>query len=461
MALELFRVMAGIDIIMAHYKGAGAATIDLLGGTVHMSNVTIQAAVPHLKTGRIRALGVGGVKRSALLPDVPTVAESGLEGYQSTGWRGIMGPAGIPAPIASRLAREVKTIVSSDDVKTHFLNNAMEIDYRDPQEFAVFIADEIKRWSAWCARRTSRSRHSSTVYRSSDRGPARAGSANVSPPGEPVSPAAHCDRTNEGAASLSERLRFAIDRDKSRRAQGRIDFAIGSSRKPASGARRVVRHTHAVAAMNPDSDTPRRSKRVADWLFSTDPKRRIRLAQTGLAFVLVIVCCGVMAYAVWGGFARATPAALWAVGSLGGIGGAFVAIRAGWSERLPNPSLTLEQIVWSIGCCAAGYVIAGPLRGAVFPILMVVLMFGMFGLRPHQVRHVSAYAVATVRPDDGAGGVARPADLRATGRAGPLHHARGNAADRLGTRGETRVDTPAAQRPRERARSRARPGAAR
>jgi tripartite-type tricarboxylate transporter receptor subunit TctC len=147
MALELFRVMAGIDLIMAHYKGAGAATIDLLGGTVHISNVTIQAAVPHLKTGRIRALGVGGVKRSALLPDVPTVAESGLQGYQSTGWRGMMGPAGIPAPVAARLTREVKAILTSDEVKTHFLNNAMEIDYRDPQQFAVFIADEIKRWS--------------------------------------------------------------------------------------------------------------------------------------------------------------------------------------------------------------------------------------------------------------------------------------------------------------------------
>jgi tripartite-type tricarboxylate transporter receptor subunit TctC len=147
MALELFRVMAGIDLIMAHYKGAGAATIDLLGGTVHVSNVTIQAAVPHLKTGRIKALGVGGVKRSALLPDVPTVAEQGLQGYQSTGWRGIMGPAGIPAPIAQRLSTEVKTIVSMEEVKTHFLNNAMEIDYRDPQAFAVFIADEIKRWS--------------------------------------------------------------------------------------------------------------------------------------------------------------------------------------------------------------------------------------------------------------------------------------------------------------------------
>lgn len=147
MALELFRVMAGIDLIMAHYKGAGAATIDLLGGTVHISNVTIQAAVPHLKSGRIRALGVGGLKRSALLPDVPTVAESGLQGYQSTGWRGMMGPAGMPASITARLTREVRAILNSEEVKTHFLNNAMEIDYRDPQQFAVFIADEIKRWS--------------------------------------------------------------------------------------------------------------------------------------------------------------------------------------------------------------------------------------------------------------------------------------------------------------------------
>ena len=147
MALELFRVMAGIDLIMAHYKGAGAATIDLLGGTVHISNVTIQAAVPHLKSGRLRALGVGGLKRSEILPDVPTVSESGLTGYLSTGWRGLIGPAGIPAQITARLTREVKAILNADDVKKLFLSNAMEIDYRDPKEFAVFIADEIKRWS--------------------------------------------------------------------------------------------------------------------------------------------------------------------------------------------------------------------------------------------------------------------------------------------------------------------------
>jgi tripartite-type tricarboxylate transporter receptor subunit TctC len=146
MALELFRVMAGIDLIMAHYKGAGAATIDLLGGTVHISNVTIQAAVPHLKTGRLKALGVGGLKRNAILPDVPTVSESGLTGYLSTGWRGLMGPAGMPPAITARLTREMKAILTSDEVRTHFANNAMDIDYRDPKEFAVFITDEIQRW---------------------------------------------------------------------------------------------------------------------------------------------------------------------------------------------------------------------------------------------------------------------------------------------------------------------------
>ena len=147
MALELFRVMAGIDLIMVHYKGAGAAQIDLLGGSVHVSNITIQAGMPHFKTGRLKPLGVGGVKRSALLPDVPTVAEAGLTGYQSVGWRGLLGPAGIPANIQARLTQDIKAILYSAEVKAHFLANAMEIDYRDPPQFRAFIADEIQRWT--------------------------------------------------------------------------------------------------------------------------------------------------------------------------------------------------------------------------------------------------------------------------------------------------------------------------
>ncbi|MCC7485739.1 MAG: tripartite tricarboxylate transporter substrate binding protein [Burkholderiales bacterium] len=147
MSLELFRVMAGIDVTMAHYKGAGAATIDLLAGQIHLSSITIQAAVPHMKSGRIKALGSSGDKRNPVLPDVPTVAESGVPGYYTTGWRGIMGPAGMPAAIQARLAQEVKAIVTSDEVRSHFAKNAMDVDYRDPREFAVYINDEIKRWS--------------------------------------------------------------------------------------------------------------------------------------------------------------------------------------------------------------------------------------------------------------------------------------------------------------------------
>ena len=144
---ELFAQTAGIKVVHVPYKGTPETITDTVSGRIHYAVPPILAALPLVREGRLIALGVTAPERSALLPDVPTVSESGLEGYQSTGWRGIMGPAGIPGPIASRLAQEVKTVVSSDDVKTHFLNNAMEIDYRDPQAFAVFIAEEIKRWS--------------------------------------------------------------------------------------------------------------------------------------------------------------------------------------------------------------------------------------------------------------------------------------------------------------------------
>lgn len=147
MALELFKSMADIDIIMAHYKGAGAAITDLLGGYIQISYQTIAQMLPQIQSGKLKALGIGGEKRSVLLPDVPTVAEAGLPGYQSVGWRGIVGPAGMPQPIVDRLAKEMKTIVNSDEVKAHFLKDGMEVDHRGPAEFAAFITDEMNRWS--------------------------------------------------------------------------------------------------------------------------------------------------------------------------------------------------------------------------------------------------------------------------------------------------------------------------
>ncbi len=147
MGAELFKIMSGIDIVIAHYKGGGAATTDLLGGYIQMSSITIQAVIPHLKTGRLKVLGIGGPVRSPLLPDVPTVAESGLPGYSTTGWRGLVGPAGMPVARIDRLTGEIRTILASDEVRQHFSNNGMEVDYRDPRAFAVHIRDEIRRWT--------------------------------------------------------------------------------------------------------------------------------------------------------------------------------------------------------------------------------------------------------------------------------------------------------------------------
>ncbi|MBY0438015.1 MAG: tripartite tricarboxylate transporter substrate binding protein, partial [Burkholderiales bacterium] len=110
------------------------------------SSITLQAVIPHAKAGRLRGLGVGGAARSPLMPDVPTVEEAGLPGYLTTGWRGLVGPAGIPAPIVQRLTGEVRTILATDEVRTHFINNGMETDYRAPREFAAYIADELRRW---------------------------------------------------------------------------------------------------------------------------------------------------------------------------------------------------------------------------------------------------------------------------------------------------------------------------
>ena len=148
MGVELFKVMSKIDIVVAHYKGGGAATSDLLGGQIHMSSITIQAVIPHAKAGRLRGLGVGGATRSPLMPEVPTVEESGLPGYLTTGWRGLVGPAGVPAAIVQRLTGEVRTILASEEVKAHFVNNGMETDYRSPREFATYIGDEMRRWQA-------------------------------------------------------------------------------------------------------------------------------------------------------------------------------------------------------------------------------------------------------------------------------------------------------------------------
>lgn len=146
MSAELLRVMAGIDIVIAHYKGAGATMGDLLAGNIHVSGITIQAAMPHLKSGRLKVLANGGSARSPLLPDVPTVSESGLPGYNTTGWRGLVGPAGMPAAVIGRLTGELREVLAAEETKAYFQGNGMEVDYRDPKAFASYITEDVRRW---------------------------------------------------------------------------------------------------------------------------------------------------------------------------------------------------------------------------------------------------------------------------------------------------------------------------
>jgi diguanylate cyclase len=143
------------------------------------------------------------------------------------------------------------------------------------------------------------------------------------------------------------------------------------------------------------SDEPRTSLRhwLAEVLLTAEPAQRIRLAQAGLAMGLMVCCVAILVYAARVGGTPAVPVVAWAALSLGGMVGFFAAIRSGWSRRFADPSLTLPQMVFAIASCAVAYAMAGPLRGASFSALVVILMFGMFQLRPRVVAQVGLYAV--------------------------------------------------------------------
>ena len=135
-------------------------------------------------------------------------------------------------------------------------------------------------------------------------------------------------------------------------------------------------------------------RRVGDALLTTDPVQRLRLGQALLAMALMAMSIGVLVYAA---HIAQTPGVLtlaWSALSLGGMAAFYAAIRSGWSRRLADPSMTLPQMAFAIASGALGYALAGPVRGASFAVLMVILMFGMFQLRPRRVARVCLYAAA-------------------------------------------------------------------
>ena len=145
-ASVLFAMMAGIDTVMIPFKGGGPAMIDVLGGHSHLLMNSYVASLPHVRSGKLRALGVSDTRRSDLLPGVPTIDKSGVPGYQAANWWGIAAPAGTPQPIVERLNKEINAILTSDEVKKQFdVQGAVPVPMSVP-EFVKFYDTEHEKW---------------------------------------------------------------------------------------------------------------------------------------------------------------------------------------------------------------------------------------------------------------------------------------------------------------------------
>ena len=147
MAGELFKAMAGVDIVHVPYKGSSGARTDILGGQVQMMFDAITTMAPHVQAGKLRALGTSGRARSSVLPDVPTISEAGVAGYEAVIWLGIMAPAGTPRAIVDRLNAEITKAAGSADMKEAWARQGAVAMTMSADEFARFMREDIEKWA--------------------------------------------------------------------------------------------------------------------------------------------------------------------------------------------------------------------------------------------------------------------------------------------------------------------------
>ena len=146
MSVELLKSLTGINMVAIHYKGDGAAIADLLGGQVPIMFASIAGLLPHARSGRLRGIAVTGAKRSTIAPEFPTIAESGLPGYEVVTWFGILTTAGTPGDVVTRLYNEIAQMVQVPAVKEHIVKLGLEIVGSSPAEYAVFLKEENVKW---------------------------------------------------------------------------------------------------------------------------------------------------------------------------------------------------------------------------------------------------------------------------------------------------------------------------
>jgi tripartite-type tricarboxylate transporter receptor subunit TctC len=147
MAGELLKVMAGINIVHVPYKGNAPALTDAVGGHIEMILSGVPALVPHIQSGRLRAIAIGSLKRFPAIPQVPTFDESGVKGYEATTWFGLMAPAKTPREIVARLSNEVDRILKSPELRDRFIADGLEPMGGSPESFGKFIRSEIEKYA--------------------------------------------------------------------------------------------------------------------------------------------------------------------------------------------------------------------------------------------------------------------------------------------------------------------------
>ena len=147
LSAELFKSMAKIDLLHVPYKGTGQATADLLAGQIDLLFAPAQAVLSHVKAGKLKALATTGAKRPETIPDLPTVAESGLPGYEAVGWFGLLAPAATPKSTVEKLSADANRVLADQEIRTRMQAVGADPSGNTPEEFARFIRDDQAKWA--------------------------------------------------------------------------------------------------------------------------------------------------------------------------------------------------------------------------------------------------------------------------------------------------------------------------
>jgi tripartite-type tricarboxylate transporter receptor subunit TctC len=146
LSAELFKLTAAVDLLHIPFKGGGPAMVDVMGGHTKVMFSSLVQTTPNIKSGKLRALGVGSLERSKVLPDIPTIAEAGVPGYESVNWWGIVAPAGTPAPIIEKLHAALTKAQDNPEAQKYFDNEGAVIVRMSTEEFGKYMVTEMNKW---------------------------------------------------------------------------------------------------------------------------------------------------------------------------------------------------------------------------------------------------------------------------------------------------------------------------